>query len=636
MTRSINQAFEDFKAHGNLPSPNGIALQIIKLASKDDTSTQQIAKLISNDPALAGRIVKAANLLFRHQVRPIASIVDGVTVLGVNSVRQLALCISLVDDFPSGPCKCFDYQKFWARSACSAVAAQEIVAKMHIGVADEAFLLGLVSQIGRLALATVFSQQYTQVLEQSVTTNNLRELERNVFGLDHNQITAMMLADWGMPALFQKIALHLEQPDGSEFPEGERSWRFLQLLHFSDLLATICTSSPTERYQLVPRLMLLATRVSIETSVLIEMGDRVIQGLMEWCDLLHIVKPKLPPFEEILNSASITPALMGSESLPSVQPPTFKLRILVVEDDRSIQLLYKSFLEKIGHSVTTANNGLDALEILEASKPQVIISDWMMPKMDGIDFCKALRANPKWRHIYVYIVTAQESTEKLIEAFEAGASDYLTKPINQKVLMARLRAAQSIIQMQEAMEKDRLQLRQFADELALSNKRLQELVLTDALTGLPNRRYALERLEQEIAVAKRGGQPVCCMMIDIDHFKSINDTYGHHRGDDALKMIAASLRHAARRQDMVCRIGGEEFLVICTNTDEKVGFQYAELLRQHVSSRPILVQDKELHLSVSIGLADNTNRESVEAMMTRADERLYAAKAAGRNRTIGG
>ena len=342
------------------------------------------------------------------------------------------------------------------------------------------------------------------------------------------------------------------------------------------------------------------------------------------------------PFEEILNSASITPALMSAESLPSVQPATFKLRILVVEDDRSIQLLYKAFLEKIGHSVTTANNGLDALEILKTSKPQVIISDWMMPKMDGIEFCKALRANPKWRHIYVYIVTAQESTEKLIEAFEAGASDYLTKPINQKVLVARLRAAQSIVQMQEAMEKDRLQLRQFADELALSNKRLQELVLTDTLTGLPNRRYALERLEQEIAVAKRGGNPVCCMMIDIDHFKSINDTYGHHRGDDALKMIAASLRHAARRQDMVCRIGGEEFLVICINTDEKTGFQYAELLRQHVSSRAILVQDKELHLSVSIGLADNTNRGSVEAMMTRADERLYAAKAAGRNRTIGG
>lgn len=634
MAISINQAFEDFKTHGNLPSPNSIALQIIQLASQDDTSTQQIAKLISNDPALAGRIVKAANLLFRHQVRPIASILDGVTILGINSVRQLALCISLVDDFHSGPCKGFDYQKFWAHSACSAVAAQEIVAKMNVGVADEAFLFGLVSQIGRLALATVFSQKYTQVLEQSVAANNPHELERNAFGIDHNQITAMMLADWGIPELFQKIALHIEHPDASEFSKGGRSWLLLQLLHFADLVATICTSSTTERYQLVPRLMLLATHTGIQTSALIEIGDRVIQGLMEWCELLNIVKPSLPTFEEILTSAAIAPVSTNDEGSPSPQFSTFKLRILLVEDDRAVQLLYKSFLEAIGHTVTTANNGRAALEILKTNRPQIIISDWIMPEMDGIAFCKALRANPEWRNIYLFIVTAQESTEKLIEAFEAGASDYLTKPINQRVLAARLRAAQSIIQMQEALEKDRLQLRQFADELALSNQRLQELALTDTLTGLPNRRYALERLEQAIAVAIRGGRPVCCMMVDIDHFKTVNDTYGHHYGDDALKMVASSLRHAARKQDVVCRIGGEEFLVICADTDEISGFQYAERLRQHVSSRSMLIQGKKLQLTVSIGLTDNTDYKNLEDMINQADRRLYAAKTAGRNCTI--
>lgn len=224
----------------------------------------------------------------------------------------------------------------------------------------------------------------------------------------------------------------------------------------------------------------------------------------------------------------------------------------------------------------------------------------------------------------------------MIEAFEAGVDDFLVKPINPKVLAARLRAAQRIIQMQEAQEEDRLQLRQFADELALSNKRLQELALTDALTGLPNRRYGMERLEQERALAIRNGRPVCCMMVDIDHFKSINDTYGHHFGDDALKMVSESLRHAARKQDIVCRLGGEEFLVICTDTDEQAGFLYAERLRLHVASQPLQVQDKTLHLTVSIGLTANVQLASLEAMMHQADERLYAAKAAGRNRTIAG
>lgn len=636
MDKSVNQKFEAFKAQGKLPSPRGIALQIIQLANKEDATTQQIAHLINNDPALAGCIIKAANLLANREGRPIATIMDGVTVLGIKSVRQLVLSLSLVADFRSGACKGFDYQKFWAQSACSGIAAQEIVTKLQIGVADEAFLLGLLAQVGRLAMATIFAQSYSQVLAQSTTANNLSELERNAFGLDHNQVTALMLSDWGMPELFQKIALHLEHPEASEFSEGERNWRLLQLFHFSNRLAEVCTSSPSQRYRKIPRMMLLATRVGIETTVLIEIGDRVIQGLREWCDLLNIAAPSLPTFVEMLNSASITPELMDTDNLPESQLTSFKLRILLVDDDRSILMLYKAMLEHAGHNVTTANNGRAALEIVKVSPPQLIISDWMMPEMDGIEFCKALRKNPEWDNIYVLIVTAQESTEKLIEAFEAGASDYLTKPINPKVLAARLRAAQHIIQMQEALEEDRLQLRQFADELAHSNKFLQELALTDTLTGLPNRRYGLERLEQENAVAMRGGRPVCCMMVDIDHFKSINDSYGHHSGDDALKMVAASLRNAARKQDVVCRIGGEEFLVICADTDEQTGFQYAERLRQHVASQSLSIQDQTLHLTVSIGLADNSKTESVGAMMHQADERLYAAKAAGRNCTIAG
>lgn len=635
MDQSISQQFEDFKANGKLPSPRGVALQIIQLADKEDTTTQQIARLINNDPALAGRIIKAANLLMRREGRPIASIMDAVTVLGIKSVRQLALSLSLVADFRSGPCKGFDYQKFWAHSACSGIAAQEIVAQMRVGVADEAFLLGLLAQIGRLTLATVFAQDYARVLEQPAAANDLQNLERKAFGLDHNLITALMLADWGMPELFQKIALYLEQPESSQFHEGERNWRLLQLFHFAGHLAEVCTSAPAERYRLIPRLMLLATRIGIETGTLIEIGDRAIRGLEEWSDLLNIAVPGLPAFEEMLNSASITPELMGIDATPGTQPATFKLRILLVEDDRAIQLLYKTLLEKAGHSVTTANNGLDALAAVNATPPQLIISDWVMPEMDGVEFCKELRKNPEWDRIYVFIVTAQESTEKLVEAFEAGVDDYLTKPINPRVLAARLRSAQRIIQMQEALEADRLQLRQFADELALSNKRLQELALTDALTGLPNRRHAVERLEQEWAVAARGGRPICCMMVDIDHFKSINDTYGHPFGDDALRTVAESLRQAARKQDVVCRLGGEEFLVICADTDESAGFQYAERLRQQVAAQSLQVHGKTLHLTVSIGLSANAPPGgSVEAMMHQADERLYAAKAAGRNCTI--
>ena len=635
MDQSISQQFEKFNAHGKLPSPRGVALQVIHLTEQNEVTAQQVARLINNDPALASRILKSANLLVRREGRPVSSIIDAVTVLGFKSVRQLALSLSLVADFSSGTCAGFDYQKFWAHSICCGISAQQLVAKMSIGIADEAFLLGLLSQIGRLTLCTVFPEQYSQILSRVAGTNNLSKLESDTFGLDHNQITALMLADWGMPTLFQDIALHIEHPDQSQFAEESRSWRLLQLFHLANNLAVLCTLSPSERFHKVPKLMLLATHVGIETDTLIEIGDLVIRGLSEWSSLLNIATPNLPPFIELLNTASIAPELTGIEALPGTSPSTFKLRILLVEDDRSMRLLYKSLLEKSGHHVTTANNGRDALEIVKANPPQLIISDWVMPEMDGIEFCKTLRKNPEWNKIYVFIVTSQEGTEKLIEAFEAGVDDYLPKPINPKVLAARLRAAQRIVQMQEAMEEDRLQLRQFANELALSNQRLQDMALTDVLTGLPNRRQGIERFEQEWAIATRSSRPFCCMMVDIYRFKSINDTYGHQLGDEALKSVAASLRQAARKQDVVCRLGGEEFLVICSSTDEQAGFQYAERLRKHVASHPLPIDNSTLPITVSIGISSNLKQENVEAMLHLADERLYAAKAAGRNRTIG-
>lgn len=555
MSQSINQEFEAFRSHGKLPSPRGIALQIIQLADKDDITVQQIARLISSDPALAGRIIKVANLLVHREGRPVASIVDAVTVQGIRSVRQLALSLSLIDNFRTGVCSGFDYQRFWTHSACTGIAAQQIISKMQLGVADEAFLLGLLSQVGQLALATISPEKYATVLAQS--SGNLLELERATFGMDHNQITAAMLSDWGMPELFQDISLYIEQPESSKFHEGERGWRLLQLFHFSNCLADVCVSPPMERYRQIPGLLLLATRSGIETGVFIEIGNQVISGLADWGNLLGIEMPRLPSFEEMISSASMTSELSGVAALPGVT--SFRLRILLVDDDRTTLILYKALLEKSGHAVTIASNGREAMEIVRQSPPQLIISDWMMPEMDGIEFCRELRKNPDWNNIYVFIVTSQESTEKLIEAFEAGVNDYLPKPINPRVLAARLRSAQRIIQMQEAQEADRLQLRQFADELAQSNKRLQELALTDALTGLPNRRYGMERLEQEWALASRSGRPVCCMMVDIDHFKRVNDTYGHQTGDEALKLVARTLQQAARKQDVVCRLGGEEF-----------------------------------------------------------------------------
>jgi diguanylate cyclase (GGDEF)-like protein len=393
------------------------------------------------------------------------------------------------------------------------------------------------------------------------------------------------------------------------------------------------------RGKVISKLLQVSSSLEIEVSELAELGDKVVNDWQEWGKLFGIHGSAMPPMAKLLESVSSIPPeseSLSSSSLVSAKPSS--LRILVVDDERSILMLLQHLLIKMGHTVVTAKNGLEGLGKVADFKPQLIITDWVMPEMDGIEFCKALRQNPAAKNIYVVIVTAQVSTEQLVEAFEAGADDYINKPLNFKVLAARLRAGQRVVQLQEDLEFDRRQLRKFAAELEASNQHLQQLALTDVLTELPNRRNANEQLDREWAIAERTGRPLSCMMIDIDYFKLINDTYGHNVGDDVLKQLANILRSTVRKQDMVCRLGGEEFLVICPDSPPENAFQYAERLRLSVAGSTIHSEaSPNIRITVSIGLAyKNPELSSVDMLLQLADRRLYAAKAAGRNKTVAG
>ena len=633
--------FDELKARGHLPSPKGVALQVIQLTHKDDVTNQEIAHAIKSDPALSSRVIKMANALVAYQTRPIASMVDAVAVLGLNTVRQLVLGLSLVDGSRNVVCQKFDYQDFWARSLLTAIAAQNLVLSSGVGSPEEVFILGLLGQIGSLALATAYPQEYARILEQAEANVDagLVNLERAEFGFDHNQLTQAMLADWGMPRVFQEVALHHEDPGHSSFAEGSRDWRLLNVLHIAEYFSRVCLAQGPQRRKMVPRLILLATRVGVESDMLTELGDKSVREWHEWGKICGIRSAEVPPFAELLEAVPLASNMLEiGDELPEGNGTFYKLRILLVDDDRAILFLLKTLLENAGHTVVTARNGIEALSMLEKSMPQLIITDWVMPGMDGIEFCKALRQNPLWRNIYVFIMTAQESTDRLVEAFEAGANDYMTKPINPKVLGARLRAGQRVVHLQEELEFDRQQLHKFADELAASNQRLQQLALTDALTGLPNRRFANEHLERQWALSERGGRPLSCMLVDIDRFKQINDTHGHKIGDDALKQVAHILRGATRTEDVVCRFGGEEFLLICPDIPAEQAYQYAERLRQHVAAKHVLGDDGQaFHVTISIGVARKKPMLlNTEMLLQLADKRLYTAKNAGRNRTVAG
>jgi diguanylate cyclase (GGDEF)-like protein len=634
-------SFEELKSSDRLPSPKGAALEVFRLSQKEDVTNLEIARAIKADPALSSRLVKAANSSSIRQARPVVSVMDALTVLGLNTVRQLALALSLVDSNRNGSCKKFDYQAFWSHSLLTAIAAQKLIFRRGLGSPEEVFVLGLLSQIGSLALATAYPVEYAAVLEKVAANGGagagLAELEQAEFGLDHNQLTKEMLADWCLPLVFLDAVLYHEAPTQSVAAEGGREWQLLQVLHVASYFARVCLAAESQRQAMVPKLIFKAVRLGVESEALTELGDRVIQEWQEWGKMYGIRTAAVPPVARLLEVAPLVPETQGAVEVPH-NSHAYKLRILLVDDDRAVLLMMKMALENAGHTVILASNGKEALSMVEKHMPQLVLTDWVMPGMDGVQFCRELRQKEEWRNIYVFIMTAQESADRMVEAFEAGANDYLGKPVNSKVLAARLGAAQRVVQLQEELEFDRQQLHKLATELAISNERLQQLALTDVLTGLPNRRSANEYLDQQWAIAERSGRPLSCMLVDIDHFKKINDVYGHKAGDDALRRVAETMNLSIRKQDKVCRFGGEEFLVICPDTPAEQLYRYAERLRLAVSEVLLhAAPDRSFNLTISIGLASKEpGLLNTEMLVQLADKRLYLAKNSGRNRTVAG
>lgn len=637
VTPNQNNILAKLKLSGRLPTPKGVALEVINLTQRESASNQDIIRLISVDPALSVRVIKAANVLLASSSRPIITISDAVTVLGSRALRQLVLGIALIVDHQHGPCKQFNYSNFWAHSLLTGVYVRHLAALSRLAAVEEIFVIGLLGGIGQLAMATVYPDEFGNILSAS-ECQSLEELyrkEREQFGFEQAELSAAILADMSFPAIFQTLIHDYPQPESSRVVEGSREWKLVNMLHLASLMADVSLSNPAECNRSLRRLRSAAALVALEEESLVQVADECAREWGEWATMLNMGARHLPSFAELFAQIDNEPEEFAIPQWLHAHHD-YKMRVLIVEDDRSMRVLLEKMLVAAGHHVVIASNGIEALKMIEIERPQLIVTDWFMPQMDGIALCRELRSKPENRSIYVILVTVQESADKLVEAFEAGADDYLNKPITPKIFFARLRAAQRLVQLQEELAFDREQLVRFSAELSAANERLQGQALSDALTGLPNRRFAMERLEQEWALSKRGDRALSCLMVDVDHFKFVNDRFGHQVGDEALKLVADTLRGAARTQDVVCRYGGEEFLVICPDTDAQAAVQCAERLRINIAAQGLRLQDGGEHkMTVSIGVAQKSETiATLEALLIRADNNLYAAKEAGRNRII--
>jgi two-component system, cell cycle response regulator len=301
--------------------------------------------------------------------------------------------------------------------------------------------------------------------------------------------------------------------------------------------------------------------------------------------------------------------------------------ILLAEDDPVTRMLMTRFLKKAGYEVDAVANGSEALDKMTARYYPMLVTDWEMPEMDGVALCKAVRNMQLDGYVYALLLTARDSKEHIIAGLEAGADDYLIKPVHEPELIARLNAGRRILNLEHS--------------LRVANHRNRILSITDALTGAYNRRYLMEQLPRELERCRRYAYPLSVLMCDVDHFKQINDARGHAAGDEVLQQFVARAQKTIRtNSDWVSRYGGEEFLIVLPETAHEGALCVAEKIRALIASPPFATRAGDTVVTASFGVASTGPcgpdiALKVDTLIRTADECLYRSKEAGRDRTCG-
>lgn len=296
------------------------------------------------------------------------------------------------------------------------------------------------------------------------------------------------------------------------------------------------------------------------------------------------------------------------------------IKILVAEDDPTSRRILEVFLNKLGYEVTAVCNGKEALQVLQSEDaPTLAILDWMMPEVSGTEVCQAIRRDRRDLYTYILLLTARTQKANIIEGLEAGADDYIQKPFDLDELRVRLRTGCRLLQLHE--------------QLIASREAYHQQASHDSLTGLWNHNEILSLAERELARSRREGTSVGLILADLDHFKKINDRFGHLAGDAVLCEVTQRLSAAVRPYDFIGRFGGEEFLLVITGCDAIDVCNHAERLRACIANEPVVTSAGPIAVSLSLGAVstDAFSEETAESLLEMADQALYRSKAKGRN-----
>lgn len=614
--------FEQLYGGGRLPRPSNSALKLARLVQQGQDA--DFLSALQDDLLFAGELIRYVNT-FCSPHRPIDSPGTAASILGSQNSTNLAIILSLINRYRHYQTLHSDISRFWQQALARATVFEELAAKSGTD-SQQQFTCSLLNCIGELAQVILKTEQAETLHKPANPT--VGELDQGSsltlrFGYTPDELTSRLLDKWGLGSCIA--------PKESQAKVSLLSIRIARLenhrqtMAMANRIAELAMLNPTEPNAFIVTEQ-LAEQFGISGDSFGPFFDDFCKKWQQKCSFFDISMPHCPPYHQMKT--------MDIGEIKAIDPTQQDLTILVVDDDPIMLQSLVSIVAGPNRKIIAAEGGHEALQLALRYQPHILLTDWRMPDLDGLDLCKIIRKTKITQHTYIIMLTGCEEEEELVEALEAGADDYIIKPYTPKVLQARIRSGERMVNYQLTIERDREVISRYASRLAAANRKLQGVAMTDFLTGLPNRRSALSRLKNLVAEVRRYGEPLSCLMIDIDHFKDINDTYGHDCGDTVLRELSQLFLNVARNSDTVSRWGGEEFIIISARSNEQNTGYLAERLRQAVETAEIeLPGRKRIQVTVSIGIGTwKSTFASEDELIKMADTHLYRAKTNGRNR----
>ncbi len=599
-------------SRATLPSPNSVALQLMRLVDRRDVGVFEVCRVAKADPVLVGKAVQLANSALYAGLRPTAAIEDAVMRIGVAALARLAVGLSLVHvhgtQFGG-----VELEPYWRRSLARALVLQQLARRRHALPVSEAFSLGLLAEIGQLGMLAALGPE--ALGDAQTGSRQLLDQQRRRWGFDQAEVSAALLQTWNFP---QRLWLSL-------LPQGHTQQDHSELAAMVDLARALAAALDRRNaLRELPGLWTGALRLGLDEAALLQLVEQ-LRG--DFADLAAILQLQLSHQQARQEFDSLRESLGTPVPDDHGQPAV----VLLAGAQASAREDLRRALLDAGMTVLVEPDLGAGFERARSSLPEAVVLGADELPMEAVELCRQLREHEGPR-LYLLLLGDSLGAEDLLRALRAGANDVLPAAAPADMVAAKLRPGVRVVRLINGLERERALAHGRQRELASLNARLREAAYSDELTGLPNRRALDEFVARAWEDALARGRPLSCVLLDLDHFKLVNDTHGHDVGDRVLRSVARELQRHGRSDDLLARWGGEELVLVCPGVEPHAAAALAERMRAAVQE---LREDlPAVTLSGGVAQASASEPDAVGAMLRAADRALLRAKREGRNRIV--